>query len=479
MKKYVNRLTLGELKALTWYHTCLSIGTANQATHVINPASYKSKQGLADHLTNVVGILEVDTEKLEEYIAAWTRVKDTTTEQLATLIKNAARASEPGVAVSNVPLGEAIMIPAVQAPVAPQVPIQSVAQISASVSSSTPVVTSAISDRNVYEIKDDDTRTTSTSSNRNTKGVDLIDKWTPYGEVKIEDWMKKIELIKKMWSWTDTQAIDAIQLKLTDPHAFNNLSDFIKMKTTPSHQVRLSEVKDYMINLYQSVISTSIVRSQLYSCKQNVLGGETVTDYSKRFRTILMKLSTVEEAEKVDMYLHGLDVRLKQDVLYNLNRPNTTKSLGTAERLAQEAEIQRKEKEEQELLLTQQQRSHYQHPEHSRYIYKNFNNSKRGKAGHGIGTTARSMTSLAAATPVNAINQVPRTCWTCGATGHLSSQCYHNPLNGANPNPTPTPNPTPDPSNTRTPVAFARRGGRGGSASSNRGGHGPAKPLAQ
>lgn len=495
MKKWINRLTLPELKAVTWHYACQSIGSPKQASLAINPLLYKHKQSLENHITNTIKLTEIESETLKQYMEVWNRIKDTATEELARLIRTAAQVSvlapiPNGEAIPDVrvlvPISNAEDIPEVRAaaqeqaePALHQASINLPTQIPASVSA--PVVSSVVRAYSDYEIDDDPeeiqvvsngkkSKINETSMGRSTKGVDLIDKWTPYGDVKIEDWMKKIELIKKMWSWTDTQAIDAIQLKLTDPHAFNNLSDFIKMKTTASHQVRLSEVKEYLVNLYQSVISTSIVRSQLYSCKQDVLGGETVTDYSKRFRTILMKLSSVEEAEKVDMYLHGLDVRLKQDVLYNLNRPNTTRSLGVAERLAQEAEIQRREKEEQEWILRLQQRSQSQQQQpmmtnYPRYIY-NSNGNKRGRGRHTNVMMGRNVsTNMDPSSTSSLVNQAPKTCWTCGATGHVSSQCYRNPNINGNSNTHPNQN--------RNPPAFASRGGRGGYGNNNRSGIGP------
>lgn len=66
---------------------------------------------------------------------------------------------------------------------------------------------------------------------------------------------------------------------------------------------------------------------------------------------------------------------------------------------------------------------------------------------------------------MNAVNQSPKKCWTCGSIGHVSSQCYRNPHTNSNNANTSSSN------NNRSSFSSSYRGVRGGSTS-NRGGHG-------
>lgn len=256
--KYISALNLEELQALTWFYSCESIGKPQQATHTINPLIHTTKQPLVDHLKNIVKVKRIDDEDLQDMVETWTLAKDNATVRLVT--ENGNNDSE--VHANSVPVSAQASVPAsaqASVPVSP-ISVQPSAQVaatSASAPSSANGVSNAIGrsridhDNEVQEILsisryNTTPASTSSSSDRvkqSTKGVDMIEKWSPYGDIKIEDWMKKVQLVKKMWCWTDDQAIDAIQLRLSDPHAFNNLTDFIKLKTTPTHTVTFIEVK--------------------------------------------------------------------------------------------------------------------------------------------------------------------------------------------------------------------------------------------
>jgi hypothetical protein len=290
------------------------------------------------------------------------------------------------------------------------------------------------------------------------KGIDSLEKWSPHDAVKIENWLDKVEILRRVWGWSDTQTCDAVLLKLSEPHCFNDLAAFIKKEEKERGQITWNLVKQYLTRLYKSVIVVSIVRGQLYNCKQDVTADESVINYSIRFRAIAAKLNEMDQSEKVDIYINGLNIELQQEVLTQINQ-QSMKSLGVVERLAVEAEIFKKKKDQQRQQFSRA----------NNYNINSVNNNKRGRrGGYSFGNSFQrppyqpnsdkspSPTLINAASNSNASNasNMPLSsalyhqanaassrstdnnnssieCWHCHKKGHTAAQCWSNP-NGGN-----------------------------------------------
>lgn len=194
--------------------------------------------------------------------------------------------------------------------------------------------------------------------NSTNKGIEHLEKWSPDDKVKVEDWIKKVEVVKKGWRWNDEQTITAVQVKLSDAHAFNDLSEFIAAAEKENPIVTWATVKSYLISLYKSSIMTTVIRGQLYDCRQNLSINESVTDYTKRFREIAAKLTKINEDEKVDIFLNGLEVGIQEHVMAQLNKAEI-RSLAVAAKFATEAEIFKQRKLQQMKSFQQQSQSWY------------------------------------------------------------------------------------------------------------------------
>lgn len=86
--KYIVNLKVDELKAIAWYYAKLSVGTDKQLSHSIYCGAMK-KPILAAHLTNVVGLVQIDMEDIAPMITQWNRDKTEAEQTLMTLIDSA------------------------------------------------------------------------------------------------------------------------------------------------------------------------------------------------------------------------------------------------------------------------------------------------------------------------------------------------------------------------------------------------------
>jgi hypothetical protein len=92
--KYIVNLKVDELKAIAWYYAKLSVGTDKQLSHSIYCGAMK-KPILAAHLTNVVGLVQIDMEEVAPMVTQWNRDKTEAEQTLMTLIDSANALRQP------------------------------------------------------------------------------------------------------------------------------------------------------------------------------------------------------------------------------------------------------------------------------------------------------------------------------------------------------------------------------------------------
>jgi hypothetical protein len=272
------------------------------------------------------------------------------------------------------------------------------------------------------------------------KGVDALESWSPYGAVKIERWLSKIDRISKMYKWTVEQKINATLLKISDDHCSDGIEHFLENLGDVDEDYKWAKLETYLRQLYHTDIDKVIVKQQLNNCRQDIWNKESIADFSKRFRNILAKLTNIDEEEKVDIYLTTIDARLMSYILNRMDR-SRIKSLIMCERLAIEAEINQHAIDKQnDRMMQQQQRS--PQPQHNtdirpRYIINNRNNFKRGR-GHYLPnrysteTTAtenngnvldNAQNTETIPSPGSMVSQSNIRCYNCGGTGHYAARC--------------------------------------------------------